>query len=747
MAQTSVAQFASELKVPPSVLLEQLRAAGVEKRLAEDSLSEQDKAKLLEYLRRSHGSVEPKNKITLTRKQTSEIKKSDATGKARTIQVEVRKKRVFVKRDPAEPANLDVLHPELGIPAGQCNTATGCRDFTVEQWNGNARVDVRPDAHSEVIADFGMSNALNLIEYTGIGAAQARGWRYVSGQLRLRYKRLFLQGFANLSGAGLDSSDSPPRARAFLLRDGNPIVDQSRVWSVQAQHGIDLFDGKETIVYGVDYFRTDARTGGTINGSNENDDTINEYGGYVHSVTRVHPKVDLVAALRYDKHNRLEDGEWSPRAGIVFKPRENHALRVTYNRAFNTPSNNNLFLDIVAGNIPLVAGLSYNVRALGVPSEGGFQFRANGGCAGGIDNLCMRTPFGPLLPAGTPDQLPANAALLWRIAVEAVRPTVGNNLANFMSANPPTTQVGTQLRRLNPTTRQFIDINPDQVQDIAPLKPTLSKSLEVGYKALAGNRLQVSVSGWYEQKENFTGPLIVESPTVFLDRTTTIQYLTALFSNIMPAAQAQATAQQVGTGMAGLSAATTLATTGVPLGTVVPTNSSLTQRPDIFLTYRNFGKVDLYGADLALDYVFNSHLSASGTYSWVNKDFFPRAEIEGGAPTDVALNATKNKGSVTVMWRDDPRGWTAEARFRAVQGFPVNSGVYVSPPDPEDPNQLLPTDSYGVFDVQGTWRPPIGNRNMLLSVNVQNLFDKKYATFVGVPNLGILAITKVTYTF
>jgi translation initiation factor IF-2 len=104
VAQTSVAQFASELKVPPSVLLEQLRAAGVEKRVAEDSLTEQDKARLLEYLRKSHGSVEPKNKITLTRKQTSEIKKSDGMGKARTIQVEVRKKRVFVKRDPSELA-------------------------------------------------------------------------------------------------------------------------------------------------------------------------------------------------------------------------------------------------------------------------------------------------------------------------------------------------------------------------------------------------------------------------------------------------------------------------------------------------------------------------------------------------------------------------------------------------------------------------------------------------------------------
>src|SRR6267143_1646911 len=103
MAQMSVAQFAGELKVPPSQLLEQLRAAGVHKQVAEDVLSEQDKTRLLEYLRKSHGSSEPKNKITLTRKQTSEIiKKSDASGRARTIQVEVKKKRIFVKRD-AEP--------------------------------------------------------------------------------------------------------------------------------------------------------------------------------------------------------------------------------------------------------------------------------------------------------------------------------------------------------------------------------------------------------------------------------------------------------------------------------------------------------------------------------------------------------------------------------------------------------------------------------------------------------------------
>ncbi len=104
MAQINVTQFAQQLGLPPALLIEQLQAAGVNKALAEDTpLTEKDKTQLLEHLRKSHGGSESKQKITLTRRQTTEIKKSDALGKSRTIQVEVRKKRVLVKRDAAEP--------------------------------------------------------------------------------------------------------------------------------------------------------------------------------------------------------------------------------------------------------------------------------------------------------------------------------------------------------------------------------------------------------------------------------------------------------------------------------------------------------------------------------------------------------------------------------------------------------------------------------------------------------------------
>ncbi|AKJ29700.1 translation initiation factor IF-2 [Caldimonas brevitalea] len=106
MAVTTVAQFASELNRPATALLDQLKAAGVTKGSPEDSLTEADKERLLDYLRSSHGTAgSERKKITLTKKSTTEIKQADSSGKARTIQVEVRKKRVFVKRDET-PASV-----------------------------------------------------------------------------------------------------------------------------------------------------------------------------------------------------------------------------------------------------------------------------------------------------------------------------------------------------------------------------------------------------------------------------------------------------------------------------------------------------------------------------------------------------------------------------------------------------------------------------------------------------------------
>jgi translation initiation factor IF-2 len=102
MSTITVAEFASELKKSADTLLEQLRGAGVAKSSSADTLSESDKQKLLSYLQASHGTQNAeRKKITLVKKSTTEIKQADASGRARTIQVEVRKKRTFIQRDDA----------------------------------------------------------------------------------------------------------------------------------------------------------------------------------------------------------------------------------------------------------------------------------------------------------------------------------------------------------------------------------------------------------------------------------------------------------------------------------------------------------------------------------------------------------------------------------------------------------------------------------------------------------------------
>ncbi len=112
MGKMNVAQFAGELGLPVELLLEQLQSAGVSKQKDTDTISEQDKSQLLEHLRGTHGAG--KNKITLVRRETTAIKKADSSGKSRTIQVEVRKKRTVA---PAAPQTEAPAQPVAQAPA------------------------------------------------------------------------------------------------------------------------------------------------------------------------------------------------------------------------------------------------------------------------------------------------------------------------------------------------------------------------------------------------------------------------------------------------------------------------------------------------------------------------------------------------------------------------------------------------------------------------------------------------------
>jgi len=140
MSSITVAEFATELKKSTETLLDQLRSAGVSKGASSDVLTESDKQKLLGYLQASHGTVAAdRKKITLVKKSTSEIKQADATGRARTIQVEVRKKRTFIKREDGSDIPADGGDVEVEREPVQAEPAYSAADMELQRREEEAR--------------------------------------------------------------------------------------------------------------------------------------------------------------------------------------------------------------------------------------------------------------------------------------------------------------------------------------------------------------------------------------------------------------------------------------------------------------------------------------------------------------------------------------------------------------------------------------------------------------------------------
>jgi iron complex outermembrane receptor protein len=643
--------------------------------------------------------------------------------------------------DFAEPSTI----PRPNGTPGSRDTVANVRDNDVKRFTGEGRIDIRPRNNMELITTYGLSRIVNALELTGTnGTAQAKNWTYQSIQERFRWGRLFAQFFVNFSDAG--NKDSLDTKGTFLLRTGTPIVDNSKVYAAQIQHGMDLFKGKEGLVYGADYIFTNPQTGGTINGRNENKDDVHEIGAYVQSTTHLSKMFDFVGAIRVDNHDVLDQTFWSPRVALILKPTETQNIRVTYNRAFSTPANFSFFLDLPQAFIPITSTIGYQVRGLGVPSSG-FTFRRN--CATGAGQLCMRSPFPITGPTGTPTGAPntvvdANAAMYYRTLVGGNQTAIVNALvtAGVTPANAPavfaalfganTAAVQTKLRLFRPPSRAnpqptFLEVQPSSIEDVERLKATTTDAYELGYKGILGNRARLAIDLWYQRKTNFTTAAQNITPNAFLDPAT-------LGAAIGAALQAQAQAGRVpAAAVAPLATNLTTQLAQVPVGTVVP-ESNLADTPSLFFSYRNIAKtIDYSGVDLALDYLLTDRLTLIGTYSWVSDVIFP--DIVSG-PDTLTLNSPDNKATLTTRYRDEARGLSFELRGRYANAYPVNSGVYVGD---------VPVNAF--LDASFSWRLPLPGQSITWSVTGTNITNNKKITFIGTPEIGRLVMTRLQYAF
>ena len=607
----------------------------------------------------------------------------------------------------AETPILETCDP-LEFAARADNPDLPPRDYDMERWGGEFRFDWRPGDETEFIVNAGLNNLGSSIEMTGIGSGQANDWKYGYAQARFRTGRLFAQAFINQSDAG----------ETVLFGTGDPIVDKSRMIVGQVQHGFELGESQD-FIYGVDLQFTRPRTEGTITGSNEDDDSIDEIGGYLHSETQLSQSLKLVAALRVDYHNRLEDLVYSPRAALVFEPVQDQVFRLSYNRAFSTPTTNNLFLDIRANRIDIAGPFGYDIRTRGVP-ESGFTFDER--CPGGVMDYCMFTPFAPQL-----GRIPANGLPLWNDLVATVLTAAGAPGLISLLSDPGAGEIESRFLRFD---REGAALDPPQpfapdpgVVPIDRIKPTIYNNFEVGYQGILGNRLLVQADVYTQQIKDFVGPLRAETPNVFYDPESVTAFVLGRLDGLVGTVVSPEQVEAIITTMS-----------SIPVGTVAPDQAT---NADLILTYRNFGDVDLWGADLAFQLLATNRLSFTGSYSFVSEecfDFNNDQSCEGSQ--DIALNAPQNKGSVGVVWDDVQSGFAAEAKLRMTEGFPMNSGVFVGN-----------VDAYTVLDASVAYKLDRWLQGASIGLTATNLFDNVHREFVGAPFMGRLLLARLTYQF
>ena len=366
--------------------------------------------------------------------------------------------------------------------------------------------------------------------------------------------------------------------------------------------------------------------------------------------------------------------------------------------------------------------------------------------------------FAPLLQPGAIAALPPEQLQqIVPLVLQALPPQVVQGLAASLAASTeeeiltgfanliPEQVDGVKmvLRTLNPETAEFTDV--EDVNDVDPLKPTITQTYEFGYKGILMNKLAFSADVYHTRIKDFVGPLVVETPNVFLDAASLgaflTQHLTTTLSDPQNATLNQAllafdAPAQGGNGNgSAVDELTKLFVAGtenngpafIPFGTVTPEQAS--DPTAVMLTYRNYGDISLNGLDCSLTYYLNPSWSLGGNYSFVSKDLF-ETDLR-----NIALNAPKNKFGANVQYLNTNLGLAAGVRMNFVAGFPVDSGVYIGE-----------VESYSTIDVNAGYDIPFGPRPRL-SLTVQNLLGTEYQPFIGAPDIGRLSLVRLTQTF
>ena len=618
---------------------------------------------------------------------------------------------------------LGLTEVELHRRAGRI----GARDFDVSRYSLDARADWRPTANLSAILTAGRTITAKGIEISGVGAAMLEDWAYGYYQARLSYGRWFAQAYLNTSDAG----------GTFMLQNGAPIVDRSKLWVAQLQHGTTWRNLELT--YGGDLVRTMPATGGTIHGSYEGGDSYTEYGAYLQSKAAVSPRLDLVLAGRWDRHTALADPVLSPRAGLVFKPAPDQTFRVTYNRAFATPNSLDLFIDMDAGPAGSLGPLGFRIRAHGSGKDG-IRFADRNGW-----------PLGMWVP-GQSGLVPVTAANVFDAQLELLNERLRSDSATA-GLVPLMQQLGSALKAgavqvpvvaLDPVTKTTSPVT-GSVTDLPGIRPSIATVWEMGYQGLIGDRILLAADAWRSTETAFTSSLLVRTPLYLLDSQQFRAFLTqnaasqiagALVENGLSEAAAQQQAQTLIANWVQIPG-------GVAASPDIPGSGA-----DLIAAFVNLGEIALWGLDLSARWLISDAWSVNGTYSHVSDHSFCLVDPGAtGCDEDnlLALNAPQDKLTASLAYRGPNNGFSSEVRVRHTGAFPVNTAIYVGLECIGGGGEPC-VEPYTLFDATLGYDLPM-TPGASVQLGITNLFNEPYRSFVGVPEVGRLALLRLRYEF
>ena len=422
-----------------------------------------------------------------------------------------------------------------------------------------------------------------------------------------------------------------------------------------------------------------------------------------------------------------------------------------------TPTSNSNFLDIIAGQLPgtdiiirgrgsgpgfswprnpaftalvgsdLVAS-SLNPAALGVHTPVGLDLGATyAALYGGLAAIPTPALTAILQARG----FPVNDAVTAQL-VALLSPAAGTNVTGFSRGI---------LGKLNLTTLG-IDFGINDLEEIEPLKATVTETYEIGYKGVINNKMLFTIDAYYSKKKDFVGPLLMETPFVFVPNLSN-DLTAAVADGIAGNAILSGALTQLGLtpgAVAGLlvvlgADALPDASTPVAIVQAVENDPGVGRTPELMLAYRNFGKVDFIGVDASFQYLASDQLSLFGNVSYVSDTKFDEDELdEPGSGLALALNAPGFKGRFGFDYKLNS-GFSFNAAGRYSDEFPILSGPYQG---------LL--ESYFLLDVGVGYDLDEYAAGLRIDLGISNVTDNLHREFIGAPQLGRMGIARVTYS-